>query len=104
MDRQAITKYLDAVFQKLAGRLRHHGLIGKTGIDNLEFCIRNLFTTGVPVPFECYRASLVNDPDKVERLIHAVFSDTRANPRREFFRISVERAEAALMRKPQKLP
>ena len=70
--------------------------IGQTSTDGLVSRMRQLQSTGVPLPFECERASLVDDPDRIEDLVHTVFGDQRINARREFFRVTVERAIAAL--------
>lgn len=70
--------------------------IGRTQVGGLEARIRQLQTTGVPLPFVCERASLVEDPERVEALVHIVFGDQRVNQRREFFRAALERTVAAL--------
>ena len=58
--------------------------------------MRELDTTGVPLPFECFYAARVADCHAVERLLHDAFADNRIRPRREFFRISAERIASAL--------
>jgi hypothetical protein len=68
--------------------------IGKT--DNLEQRIRQLDTTGTPLPFECFYACTVDDSLKVERLIHDAFGDHRVRKNREFFELSPARALSAL--------
>lgn len=57
-----------------------------TGIDP-ENRASQLYTTGVPVPFDVEFAGEVADPLRVERALHNAFRDRRVNPRREFFRI-----------------
>lgn len=52
--------------------------------------------SGVPLAFECHYAAEVPEHVKVEGLLHQLFSDHRVNPRREFFRISPEKAVTAL--------
>lgn len=46
-----------------------------------------LYTTGVPVPFDVEFAGEVEQPDVVEKALHNAFSDQRVNPKREFFRV-----------------
>jgi hypothetical protein len=70
--------------------------IGKTG-TNVEQRMRELDSTGVPLPFECFHASKVADLEFVERRLHDAFDDNRVRKRREFFRISPERVQSALM-------
>lgn len=69
--------------------------IGKTS-NNVEERMRQLDTTSVPLPFECYHASEVDDMDKAEKLLHDAFDDIRTRPRREFFEIAPERVRSAL--------
>ena len=68
--------------------------IGKT--TNLEQRIRELDTTSVPLPFECFYACTVKNAAFVERQLHDAFLDRRVRSSREFFEISPERAVAAL--------
>jgi hypothetical protein len=68
--------------------------IGRT--TNLEQRIRNLDTTSVPLPFECFYACTVRDADFVEKQLHDAFMDHRVRSSREFFEISPDRAVAAL--------
>lgn len=65
--------------------------IGKTG-RGLETRLNDLYTTGVPLPFECAYAARVEDMDKVEKAFHNAFGPYRVNPRREFFEIEPEQA------------
>jgi len=51
---------------------------------------------GIPLPFTCYYAARVEDCAKVERKLHEAFGDHRVRDRREFFRLSPHRAQAAL--------
>ena len=69
--------------------------IGKTS-TTVEQRMRELDTTGLPLPFECFYAARVADCDTAERLLHDAFDDTRVRARREFFRISPERIASAL--------
>ena len=65
--------------------------IGKTG-RGVETRLNDLYTTGVPLPFECSYAAQVADMDKVELAFHRAFGPYRINPRREFFEIEPEQA------------
>ena len=65
--------------------------IGKTGRE-VEARLNDLYTTGVPLPFECAYAARVADMDKVEKTFHNAFGPYRVNPRREFFSIEPEQA------------
>lgn len=65
--------------------------IGKTG-RGVEARLNDLYTTGVPLPFECAYAAKVEDMDKVEKAFHNAFGPYRVNPRREFFDIEPEQA------------
>ena len=65
--------------------------IGKTG-RGVETRLNDLYTTGVPLPFECSYAAQVADMDKVEQAYHRAFGPYRINPRREFFEIEPEQA------------
>jgi hypothetical protein len=55
-----------------------------------------LFTTGVPEPFDVGVAYQVLNPFEVERALHRAFSPYRQNARREFFRIEVFQVQAIL--------
>ena len=59
--------------------------IGKTK-RSLDNRIKEL-NTGVPLPYTCYRASLVGDADKVEKLLHDVFHPAKRHWRGEFFEV-----------------
>lgn len=70
--------------------------IGRTG-DAVETRISQLSThSGVPLPFECYFAAEVNDCAKLEKTLHQLFSETRLNPKREFFKIDPEKVVLAV--------
>jgi hypothetical protein len=75
--------------------------IGKTDKEEVRLRVRELFTTGVPVPFDCVYACIVEKNEETERLLHRQFAAMRINPRREFFWLSSEDAVAAL--KPHEL-
>ena len=65
--------------------------IGKTGRE-VETRLNDLYTTGVPLPFECAYAAKVADMDRVEKAFHNAFGPYRVNQRREFFSIEPEQA------------
>jgi hypothetical protein len=70
--------------------------IGRTGQVGAKTRLDQLYTTGVPVPFELVFACRVPNPADVERALHQAFAPQRINPKREFFRIGVEQALAIL--------
>ena len=72
--------------------------IGMTAQKDIEKRMRELYTTGVPVPFESQFACKVKKGDcgKIEKALHTAFAPQRVNANREFFRIQVEQAKAIL--------
>lgn len=70
--------------------------IGRTDAADPDERARQLYTTGVPVPFDVEYAGQVADPAKVESALHTAFQDHRVNPKREFFRIKPEQVIAIL--------
>jgi hypothetical protein len=70
--------------------------IGKTTQLEVEDRMKQLFSTGVPVPFDCAFACQVKDAAEVERALHFAFGNHRINPNREFFKIEAERVIAVL--------
>jgi T5orf172 domain-containing protein len=70
--------------------------IGKTSQDETESRVAQLYTTGVPVPFDIEYACEVSDADAVESALHQAFDPNRINPRREFFQIEPDQAIAIL--------
>ena len=54
--------------------------IGKTGRE-VELRLNDLYTTGVPLPFECEYAARVLDMDKVEKAFHNAFGPYRLQNR-----------------------
>ena len=69
--------------------------IGKT-TRGMGARLNELYSTGVPLPFECAYAARVDDESKVELAFHRAFGPYRINPRREFFDIEPEQAIALL--------
>ena len=72
--------------------------IGMTTRDNMDARMRELYGTGVPVPFECQYACKVKASDcgKIEKALHTAFAPNRINANREFFQIKPEQAMAIL--------
>ena len=65
--------------------------------DNVESRISQLSTaSGVPLPFECYFAAEVDDCAKLEKKLHQLFSESRINPKREFFKTDPEKIVLAI--------
>jgi hypothetical protein len=62
--------------------------LGKT--TNLPARLKQLYSTGVPVPFHCVFAKRVDNYHQVERKLHAGLRSHRENENREFFRIAEE--------------
>ena len=72
--------------------------IGKTNRDGPQVRMNELYTTGVPLPFECAIAIDTNDEQAatLEKALHTAFAPYRLNPSREFFEIEPYQAEAIL--------
>jgi len=70
--------------------------VGKT-TTTVEQRMRELDSTGVPLPFECFYAARVENMDFVERRLHDAFGDHRVRLRREFFNVAPERVQSALL-------
>ncbi|MCF6253767.1 MAG: GIY-YIG nuclease family protein [Thiomicrorhabdus sp.] len=70
--------------------------IGKTSRGSVDVRLAELYSTGVPVPFECAFAGKVEDESVVEKAFHLAFGPYRLNPKREFFQIEAEQAIALL--------
>ena len=66
--------------------------IGKTSRNSVAARLSELYSTGVPVPFECAFAGRVENVDTVEKAFHMAFGPYRINPGREFFLIEPEQA------------
>ena len=70
--------------------------IGKTKQGDPQVRMDQLYGTGVPVPFDCAMATVVDDLNAVEQALHTAFGPQRINPRREFFEIEPEQVTALL--------
>ncbi|MCX7086680.1 MAG: GIY-YIG nuclease family protein, partial [Methylococcales bacterium] len=70
--------------------------IGKTTQLEVDDRMKQLYGTGVSVPFDCAFACQVKDASEVEKALHFAFGNNRINPNREFFKIEAERVIAVL--------
>ena len=72
--------------------------IGMTTRDSIDAMMKELYSTGVPVPFDCSYACevKVSDCAKIEKALHTALGSNRINANREFFSIKPEQATAIL--------
>jgi rhodanese-related sulfurtransferase len=70
--------------------------IGRTSTSVQQRIAELNHPSGIPLPFTCYYAAKVNDSVLVEKKLHEAFGDVRLREKREFFRLSPNRAQAAL--------
>lgn len=70
--------------------------IGYTANEDVKTRMAQIYTSGVPLPFECVYAAKVLDHEKVERALHVAFGPNRINPKREFFEIDASQAIAII--------
>lgn len=70
--------------------------IGMTQRENIKQRMKELYSTGVPFPFELHYAMKVDDVKNIESIVHQIFSVHRENMEREFFKMDPERAVLAL--------
>jgi hypothetical protein len=70
--------------------------IGKTSKEDVKLRMKELYSSGVPLPFECVYAAKVKNMDEVEKALHTAFSPDRLNPKREFFEIESSQAIAII--------
>lgn len=70
----------------------------KIGLTRKEVKARanELFTTGVPAPFQVYAKLKVANPEAVEAKLHKRFAKKRFNKKREFFTVKPKVAHTAL--------
>lgn len=66
--------------------------IGFTAADDVETRMKQLDTTGLPLPFRLHACVELENAQKLERLAHEVFSHHRARANREFFLMEPETA------------
>lgn len=70
--------------------------IGKTTRDDPTVRMAELYSTGVPVPFDCVKAVRVKDEVAIEKTLHTAFGPYRINSQREFFEIDEIQAQVLL--------
>lgn len=70
--------------------------IGMTSRRELDSRLNELYTTGVPVPFECVYACKTSMYKEIEKALHDAFDPNRINPNREFFSIKPSQAISIL--------
>ena len=72
--------------------------IGMTDRDDVQRRMGDLYTTGVPLPFECVIAREIEDRQalEIENALHTAFGPNRVNTSREFFEIDPEQVQALL--------
>ena len=58
--------------------------IGKTTQEEVDLRMKQLYSTGVPVPLECVFACRVPDASVVEKAFHHAFGQVRINPTQWF--------------------
>ncbi len=66
--------------------------IGKTTRSDVMARMNELYSSGVPYPFECAYAVEVDNCSTVEKALHIAFDPYRGNHKREFFSIAPEQA------------
>jgi hypothetical protein len=72
-----------------------HVKVGKTDRTG-EIRADELYTTGVPQPFEVEFRAITSKPEEVEKAAHGILDAHRPNPKREFFTVPVTEAIAAV--------
>lgn len=70
--------------------------IGITNVENVKSRMAQLYSTGVPLPFECVYAAKVGNYENVEQALHIAFGPNRINHKREFFEIEPAQAIAII--------
>ena len=72
--------------------------IGMTDRPDVQRRMNELYSTGVPLPFECVIAREIEDREatEIENALHIAFGPYRVSDSREFFGIQPEQAEALL--------
>ncbi|MFL9913949.1 GIY-YIG nuclease family protein [Paraburkholderia fungorum] len=70
--------------------------IGRTSQSDANLRIAQLYTTGVPLPFDLEYACKVPNAEEVEKALHIAFAPHRLNPKREFFTMESGQAIAIL--------
>lgn len=70
--------------------------IGYTANEDVKIRMAQIYSSGVPLPFECVYAARVVDHERVEKALHIAFGPDRINPKREFFEIEPTQAIAII--------
>lgn len=72
--------------------------IGKSSRD-VDVRANDLYTTGVPVPFEIYALLNTESYERAEKMIHNMLEPLgfRINPKREFFQVTPDKALGILL-------
>ena len=72
--------------------------IGMTSQAEVQKRMGELYSTGVPLPFDCVIAREIEgiDASRIESALHTAFDPHRINPSREFFQMEPEQVEALL--------
>ena len=72
--------------------------IGMTDRADVRDRMGELFSTGVPLPFDCVIARQIEGMAAVdiENALHTAFGPNRVNPSREFFELDPEQVEVLL--------
>ncbi len=70
--------------------------IGMTTAEDVKIRMAQLYTTGVPLPYDCVYAARVANHELVEKALHTAFGPDRINPKREFFEIDPSQAIAII--------
>ena len=78
--------------------------IGMTNEADVQRRMGGLYTTGVPLPFDCAIAREIEGRDaaEIESALHTAFGPYRINPSREFFQLETEQVEVLLRVMPGK--
>ena len=71
--------------------------IGFTAAEEVETRIKQLDSTGLPLPFRLHACLEIDNAQQLERLAHDVFSSHRSRPNREFFLMEAETAVRYLL-------
>lgn len=70
--------------------------LANPAMPDISLRMGQLYSTGVPVPFECVYAVQVDNCIKVEAAFHIAFGPYRINPNHEFFKIEPEQVISML--------
>ena len=78
--------------------------IGMTSASDVQKRMGELYSTGVPLPFDCVIAREIEDRNaaEIESALHTAFGPHRINSSREFFQLDPEQVEVLLRVMPGK--